>query len=190
MKRPGRYPQEKSPQAESDLEPARYMRALGQGQARSWVYRQIDQSGNRSLDQRIQMAWRAFPIRSNTTAAELCRFITQEKDNGTPISVLTGAGVSRSAGIPVASELLTEVRDSNRYQANIAGLSEKQLGDYGTVMSALDYSERKALLGPYLSKAGVNWGQLALASMMEAGFVGRVGVVAEVSGKRDSHGET
>lgn len=129
-------------------------------------------------------------MRSNTTTAELCRFIMQEKENGTPISVLTGAGVSRSAGIPVASELLAEVPESNRYQANVAGLSEKQLGDYGTVMSALDYQERKALLDPYLSSAGVNWGHLALASMMEAGVVGRVGVVAEVSGKRDSHGET
>ncbi|WP_297340706.1 hypothetical protein [Pseudophaeobacter sp.] len=100
-------------------------------------------------------------------------FLRQEKNNGTPFSFLIGAGCSRSAGIPLASELVDEINTSGRFDANISRLSEEQRSDYGQVMAVLDIKERQSLLGTYLQQAKVNWGHVALASMMKSGFISR-----------------
>jgi len=90
-----------------------------------------------------------------------------------PFALLTGAGCSRSAGIPLASEFVKIINE--RYNSRCERqLRPEQRGDYGLCMSALPTSLRKDLLDEYLKDAKVNWGHIAIAAMMEAGFIGRV----------------
>lgn len=46
--------------------------------------------------------------------------------------------------------------------------------DYGANMGCLSRAERKKLLEPYLKNPKVNWAHIAIATMLEAGFVHRV----------------
>jgi len=97
----------------------------------------------------------------------------RDDDSVQPYSLLIGAGCSFTAGIPLAGKLVEEIKKECKPQL------ERQFGpdlsdDYGDCMSALTTNERKTILEPYLSKAGVNWGHIAIAAMMEAGYVGRV----------------
>ncbi|MGB6229308.1 MAG: SIR2 family protein, partial [Litorimonas sp.] len=90
-----------------------------------------------------------------------------------PFALMIGAGCSVSAGIPLAGDLVREIK------ANYADEIERMLGkecgdDYGACMSVLSASEVRAVLKPHLDGAGVNWGHLAIASLMKAGYVGRV----------------
>lgn len=41
--------------------------------------------------------------------ADIAELVKQAKDNGTPYTILTGAGCSQSAGIPLAGKLVTEM---------------------------------------------------------------------------------
>ena len=45
---------------------------------------------------------------------------------------------------------------------------------YGACMALLSINERRDLIRPYLAKAKINWGTIALAQLMGAGFVERV----------------
>jgi tetratricopeptide (TPR) repeat protein len=98
------------------------------------------------------------------------------KDEGKPFAVLMGAGCSYKAGIPLADGLLKLLNDSH-HGARLRGKlgCDTLVGqDYGAVMGKMPIAERKAFFDPILKKAGVNWGHIALAGMMKAGFVGRV----------------
>jgi len=86
--------------------------------------------------------------------------------------MLTGAGCSYSAGIPLANQLTQEI--NKKYKAECAELPPNLRQDYGACMSILPTNEYKALFKPYLDNAKINWGHLAIATMMEAGFIGRV----------------
>lgn len=90
-----------------------------------------------------------------------------------PYSLLTGAGCSKSAGIPLAPELVREIKE--KYPEEIARFLEEDCSDdYGACMSVLSGNEVKAVLQPHLDGAGVNWGHLGIAALMDAGYVGRV----------------
>jgi len=103
----------------------------------------------------------------------LAKFIRVSRD-ARPFSLLTGAGCSKSAGIPLASKLIDEIVSSDRFAPHISALSSEDRKSYGKLMACLGRNERKDLLGPYLSKAKVNWAHIAIAAMMSAGYIGRV----------------
>lgn len=112
---------------------------------------------------------------TNTDVKRIANAMRRQRDDkpDRPYSLLTGAGCSKSAGIPLAGELVAEIKD--KYKQEI----EHRLGkdcddDYGKCMSVLSSNEVKDIIQPYLDKAGVNWGHLAIAALMKAGFVGRV----------------
>jgi tetratricopeptide (TPR) repeat protein len=86
---------------------------------------------------------------------------------------LTGAGCSLSAGIPLASTLVGEIH--KKYGETIKQkVDADNQQDYGACMGALTPTERKAILTPYLTKAKINWGHIALACMIKAGHIKRV----------------
>ncbi|MCA0941802.1 hypothetical protein LCM28_18150 [Salipiger pacificus] len=105
---------------------------------------------------------------------EIASFFAQERRNGNSISLLMGAGCSRSSGIPTAQELLCEIRDCGRYDASISLLESDDLRDYGRVMGALDFRERRELLERHLNRSKINWAHLGMATLMHSGHIGRV----------------
>jgi tetratricopeptide (TPR) repeat protein len=89
------------------------------------------------------------------------------------VSFLTGAGCSLSAGIPLAAQLVKEIK--SKYPDEIKRLVEPELqDDYGCCMGALALGERKELLDPHLRSAKINWAHIALASLIHAKHVRRV----------------
>lgn len=84
--------------------------------------------------------------------------------NAENVTIIVGAGASKSAGIPLASTLIEQVEDG--YSHCLGGLTDKERKDYGRVMGALSPQDRKALIQPLLEKSKINWGHIALASML------------------------
>lgn len=103
----------------------------------------------------------------------LAKQMRDKKDSDKPFNLLTGAGCSKSAGIPLAGELVKEIHQKFGEECK-HHLKEEQMKDYGACMSCLTINDRRALLSKYLDNPKINWAHLAIASLMHAGFVGRV----------------
>jgi len=103
---------------------------------------------------------------------ELALFIQKEKDNGRPFVIFTGAGCSKSAGIPLASELVKEINE--KFELELKGLSEAKRQDYGECMAAIGKDERRRLIKTYIDKSKLNWTHIVLALLMDNGYVNRV----------------
>jgi len=78
--------------------------------------------------------------------------------------VLLGAGCSKSAGIPLAGELMEEI-------AREFGPVPPGLTDYSDYMNFVPPGERKKLLGDYIDRATINWSHLALAQLIANDYV-------------------
>ena len=94
-------------------------------------------------------------------------------DSSRPFMMLTGAGCSIKAGIPLAPELVKEIHAKFGDECR-RRLSADELDDYGKCMSCLTKNERRDLLKPYLDRVKTNWAHIAIAAMLKAGFVSRV----------------
>lgn len=103
----------------------------------------------------------------------IAEFIRHAKDTR-PFALLTGAGCSKAAGIPLASELVDEINRTPRFEPALRELSEDDRKNYGRVMACLGRNDRKGLLNPHLIGAKVNWAHIAIAAMIGAGYVARV----------------
>jgi len=105
---------------------------------------------------------------------EVAQLLKQAKDNNKPYIFFTGAGCSRSAGVPTAIELIDEIRE--KFPIQIKNIDhEKEKYNYGLYMSALDKHERRQLLEPYIiNNKKINWAHIALACLMEEKYVQRV----------------
>lgn len=88
------------------------------------------------------------------------------------VSVIMGAGASRSAGIPTAPILVKKVNDD--FSHCLGDLLEDERRDYGRVMGALAPGDRKSLIQPLLDESQVNWGHIALACITRAINVKRI----------------
>lgn len=104
--------------------------------------------------------------------ANIAELVRQAKDNGTPYTILTGAGCSQSAGIPLAGELVSEM--NSKFDVQLSNLSEQDKGNYNKCMNALTHQERRQLLQNHIKDANINWAHIGLAALMEAGFTQRV----------------
>jgi tetratricopeptide (TPR) repeat protein len=111
---------------------------------------------------------------SKFTEDDVRMLATAIKRAGTGVTFLTGAGCSLTAGIPLAVQLVKEIKD--KYPDEIKRLVKpEQQDDYACCMGAtLALGERKELLDPYLRSAKINWAHVALASLIYGKFVRRV----------------
>jgi hypothetical protein len=95
----------------------------------------------------------------------LANAMMRNKEDGVAFCLLTGAGCSKSAGIPLAPDLVKEIQAKfDREISHQLGVGDKRF-DYGAIMSCLTRAERKALLEPYLKNSKVNWAHIAIATM-------------------------
>ena len=86
--------------------------------------------------------------------------------------VLIGAGCSKSAGIPLAGELIREVEQ--KFPMAHKRVPEADRRNYNKVMAELTTNQRRGLLDPHIDAARVNWAHLALAQLFATGKVDRV----------------
>lgn len=103
---------------------------------------------------------------------EIANTLKDSKKQGAPIIVFTGAGCSKSAGMPLANELITEI--NKKYKGNLKSLDDEEKRNYGVCMSKLTPHEQKTLIEKHISKAKINWAHIALASLLKNGYLGKV----------------
>ena len=88
------------------------------------------------------------------------------------ISIVLGAGASRSAGVPAAPELVEKINKEFNHCLNQLTPDERK--DYGKVMGALSPGDRKSLIEPILQRSSINWGHIALACIIRSRNVRRI----------------
>lgn len=88
---------------------------------------------------------------------------------GRGCSLLIGAGCSVKAGIPLASGFVQIIKE--RYPQ---AYERAQAKTYPQCMAELMVTERRDLIAEYVDKAKINWAHIAIACLMQAGFVDRV----------------
>jgi len=103
---------------------------------------------------------------------EVAEGLKDARDRSRPVSFLTGAGCTSTANIPNASVLIERIHD--KYPKRCAKLVGGDRQAYGACMALLTINERRDLFRPYLEKAKINWGTIALAQLIGSGFIGRV----------------
>ncbi|QXW24691.1 SIR2 family protein [Acinetobacter johnsonii] len=108
------------------------------------------------------------------TVQEVAQLLKQAKENEKPYVFFTGAGCSVKAGVPSATGLIKEICE--KFPIQVKNLDpEEDKYNYGKYMSALDKDERRRLLKPHIiDNKKINWAHIALACLMEAGYIERV----------------
>ncbi|PSV25671.1 SIR2 family protein [Photobacterium kishitanii] len=103
---------------------------------------------------------------------DLALYIKQAKDKNQPFILFTGAGCSKSAGMPLASELVNEINQKHTLDLKILFDEDRQ--NYGKCMSALTKDDRRELLQGYIKNAKINWAHIVQALLLEQGYVKRI----------------
>ena len=105
---------------------------------------------------------------------EVAQLLKQAKENDKPYVFFTGAGCSIKADVPSATGLIKEIIE--KFPIQVKNLDpEKDKYNYGKYMSALDKDERRRLLKPHIiDNKKINWAHIALACLMQSGYIERV----------------
>ena len=106
------------------------------------------------------------------TVKDIAKLMKDSKKSRKPFVFFTGAGCSKSADIPLAFELVAEI--NKKHKTALKELTIEQKKDYGACMGALGKAERRALIQAHIKKSKINWAHIALACMLEAGYISRV----------------
>ncbi|MDT3295108.1 hypothetical protein Q4Q57_08075 [Shewanella sp. SP2S2-6] len=109
---------------------------------------------------------------SSYSVKDLAEYIRRAKRENKPFVLFTGAGCSKSAGIPLASELVKEINE--KYALDLKELSDTDKRNYGRCMAALTKEDRRELLKDYIQKANINWAHIVQALLLEKGYIQRV----------------
>ncbi len=100
---------------------------------------------------------------------EILETLKHAKDKNLRCTLLIGAGCSRSAGIPLASELVTEIQREFKTKADKAPEQT-----YAHVMAQLTPGERRDIIAHHVDRAKINWAHVCIAQLMKTGYVDRV----------------
>ena len=101
---------------------------------------------------------------------EVVDTLRNSKQQGRACSLLIGAGVSLTAGIPTAAGFVDEIRQ--RFPAKVKRAPEATT--YPACMARLHLGEVRDLISGYVDKARINWAHVCIALLMEHGYVDRV----------------
>lgn len=81
------------------------------------------------------------------------------------VTFIIGAGASLSAGIPSASGFMEKI--AQKFPSFWKTLTVTERENYGRVMALLPVNNRRDLIQSYLEHAKLNWGHVALASIVQ-----------------------
>ena len=87
-------------------------------------------------------------------------------------SIIIGAGCSVSCGIPLAAGIISIIAE--RYPNTYNQLPEEHRDNYRKIMNLIPPSERRDLIIDITKDKPNSWGYIALARMIEAGYINRV----------------
>jgi hypothetical protein len=85
--------------------------------------------------------------------------------------ILLGAGCSKTAGIPLASDFRAIIE--KRFPLDYARAARRKETGYQQLMAEISAGERRDLLAEYIDKAKLNWAHIALAELIKGGFIAR-----------------
>ncbi|MFX1451156.1 MAG: hypothetical protein ACFFCM_09965 [Promethearchaeota archaeon] len=112
----------------------------------------------------------SFKLDYNTANIKtIAEQIKWAKEEGYYTSVLIGAGVSVSAGIPACEQLMKIIKKQFPHTANYATKH-----NYCEYMSLLTPLQRRELIGSFIDKAKINVAHLYLGSLVKKGYVHRI----------------
>ncbi|HTW92590.1 MAG TPA: tetratricopeptide repeat-containing protein [bacterium] len=100
---------------------------------------------------------------------DIARKLRDNEKQDRKAALLLGAGASRSAGIPLAAEIVMDNFD--QYADRFPGFNRERLPDYASFVAGLDANQRAAVLDRYLSKARINMAHLYAACLVKHGLV-------------------
>ncbi|MFA7361264.1 MAG: tetratricopeptide repeat protein [Candidatus Kapaibacterium sp.] len=95
-----------------------------------------------------------------------CMNICRNKEYST--TVFIGSGVSKTAGIPTASEIMDDLDKREHFKNLVKQAKHRTFTEY---MKCLESDQRKDLFIEYIDKAKVNIAHIYLASLVKAGYV-------------------
>jgi hypothetical protein len=104
------------------------------------------------------------------------------KRRNTGCTLLLGAGCSKTAGIPLASGIVDQIRNSPNYSRVYqraldrarASNAHAVIASYGDCMAEMDHGDQRELIRGYIDAANLNWAHAGIAALIKHGYVGRV----------------
>lgn len=106
------------------------------------------------------------------SSARICFDIV--RDERPHIALLIGAGCSKTAGIPLASEMVKEIWGVDKYAKRLIELPDNQTGSYPAVVGKLSRTEYLKLFRHSLDAAKVNLAHLCIAELLAKKVVDRI----------------
>ncbi|MBL4615142.1 MAG: hypothetical protein JKY27_09750 [Magnetovibrio sp.] len=103
------------------------------------------------------------------TIEHLIKTMKGNARNSRKAALLIGAGCSKAAGIPLASEFVQEIK--RRFPEDY---EEAEPKTYANCMAALRPDDRHDLISGYIENAEINLAHIAIAQLMKGEFVDRV----------------
>lgn len=91
------------------------------------------------------------------------------RDSNKKTAILIGAGVSDTAGIPLAGEIMKRIKEKFP-----EACKHRKCQTYGQYMDAISPSDRKELITEYIENSKLNASHLYLAALIRDGYVDRV----------------
>ncbi|MFN8287629.1 MAG: SIR2 family protein [Chitinophagales bacterium] len=99
----------------------------------------------------------------------------QLKEEGRSTALLVGAGISASAGIPLASKMVTELKGDPRYNYRFEDVRlNEETNEYNVLMKSLTYKQREEYLRSYINSAKINLAHLYIGMLIKEGYVNTV----------------
>jgi tetratricopeptide (TPR) repeat protein len=102
-----------------------------------------------------------------TDIKQIAAKVKQLKRNGFFTILFLGAGASKTAGIPLADEIMNDIDLNVDYKE----LIDCQKRTYPNYMNCLSSNDRKKLFQSYISKANINTAHYYAAQLMAEGYV-------------------
>lgn len=128
---------------------------------------------NEYISKELGLDFNTMKVKQSTfKLADIAELVRQAKNNKTPYTILTGAGCSQSAGIPLADKLVEEM--NSKFDVQLSNLSKEDRSNYNKCMNALTHQERRQLLQDHINRAKINWAHIGLAALMDNGYTQRV----------------
>jgi tetratricopeptide (TPR) repeat protein len=91
-----------------------------------------------------------------------------KEHHGSSTILFLGAGVSKSAGIPLASEIMKQIEENEPFKTYIQGC---EINTYASYMNCLSARDRRNIFNDYISKSRINTSHLYAAQLIAEGYV-------------------